>query len=68
MCGSSVVDNIYRPYVAPADEVVRRTRENEAAMQGERVPEATWALFFSPPASRSHPTSSAACSPPGGRP
>lgn len=46
MCGSSVVDNIYRPYVAPADEVVRRTRDNEAAMAGERVPEASWALFF----------------------
>ena len=48
MCGSSVIDSTYRPYVAPADEVVRRTREAEAAMNGERVPEATWALFFGP--------------------
>jgi hypothetical protein len=47
MCGFGVVDNIYRPYVAPADEVVRRTRETEAAMGGERVPEDAWALFFS---------------------
>ena len=47
MCGFSVIDNIYRPYVAPADEVVRRAREAEAAMAGERVPEAAWALFFS---------------------
>ena len=47
MCGFGVIDNIYRPYVAPADEVVLRTRETEAAMAGERVPEAAWALFFS---------------------
>lgn len=47
MCGFGIVDNIYRPYVAPADEVVRRTREVEAAMDGERVPESTWALYFS---------------------
>ena len=46
MCGFSVIDNVYRPWVAPADEVVRRTRENEAAMAGERVPESAWALFF----------------------
>lgn len=48
MCGYSVIDGTYRPYVAPADEVVRRTREAEAAMAGERVPEATWDLFFGP--------------------
>ena len=46
MCGYSVIDNIYRPYVAPADDVVRRTRECEAAMAGDRVPEASWTLFF----------------------
>lgn len=46
MCGFGVVDNIYRPYVPPAEEVVARTRANEAAMDGEPVPEATWALFF----------------------
>lgn len=48
MCGYSTIDNTYRPYVPPAQEVVKRTREVEAAMEGERVPEATWALFFSP--------------------
>jgi len=48
VCGSSVIDSIYRPYVAPADEVVRRTRAAEAAMDGDPVPEATWALFFGP--------------------
>ena len=47
MCGFSVIDNVYRPWVAPADEVVRKTRENEAAMAGERVPESAWDLFFS---------------------
>jgi hypothetical protein len=46
MCGFSVIDNIYRPYVPPADDVVRRTRENEAAMEGERVPDQSWELFF----------------------
>ena len=53
MCGFSVVDNIYRPYVPPADEVVRHTRENEAAMAGERVPEASWALFRAGPETKS---------------
>jgi hypothetical protein len=48
MCGSSTIDNTYRPYAPPADEVVRRTREVEAAMEGERVPEPVWTLFFSP--------------------
>jgi hypothetical protein len=48
VCGDSTIDNIYRPYVAPADEVVRRTREVEAAMAGQRVTEETWALYFSP--------------------
>jgi hypothetical protein len=47
VCGFGVIDNIYRPYVAPADDVVRHTRETEAAMAGDRVPEAAWALFFS---------------------
>ena len=47
MCGFSVIDNIYRPWVAPAEEVVRRTRESEASMAGDRVPEAAWASFFS---------------------
>ena len=47
MCGFGVIDNIYRPYVPPAEEVVRRARETEAAMAGERVPESAWALFFS---------------------
>jgi hypothetical protein len=48
VCGFSTIDGTYRPYVAPADDVVRRTREVEAAMPGERVPEAAWALYFSP--------------------
>lgn len=48
MCGFSTIDNIYRPYVPPAEDVVRRTREVEAGMDGERVPEAAWSLFFSP--------------------
>lgn len=47
MCGYSTIDNTYRPYVDPADDVVRRTREVEASMQGERVPEAAWSLYFS---------------------
>ena len=48
MCGSSTIDGTYRPYVPPADDVVLRTREVEAAMDGERVPEAAWSLYFSP--------------------
>lgn len=28
-------------------ELIARTREIEAAMPGERVPEAAWAIFFS---------------------
>ena len=47
MCAESAVDNIYRPFVPPADEVVARTREIEAAMAGERVPESAWSSFFS---------------------
>jgi len=47
MCGFSTIDNVYRPYVAPADDVVRKTREVEAAMAGERVPESAWARYFS---------------------
>jgi len=47
MCGYSTIDNVYRPYVAPADDVVRKTREVEAAMAGERVPESAWARYFS---------------------
>jgi hypothetical protein len=47
VCGFSTIDNIYRPYVEPADDVVRRTREVEASMAGEPVPEGAWALYFS---------------------
>lgn len=48
MCGYSVTDNIYRPFVPPAEEVVRRAREVEAAMDGVRVPESAWRSFFAP--------------------
>jgi hypothetical protein len=48
VCGSSATDNIYRPYVPPAQEVVQRTREVEARMVGGScVPESAWQAFFS---------------------
>lgn len=47
MCAESAVDSIYRPFVPPSEEVVRRTREIEAAMAGETVPESAWSVFFS---------------------
>ena len=49
MCGGTFRledGNLYRAFVPPSPELVARTRAAEAAMAGERVPEAAWEAFF----------------------
>lgn len=48
MCGYFDRDNRYRAFVPASAALVERTRLVEAAMPGERVPEAAWQAFFSP--------------------
>lgn len=37
----------YRPFVPPSAALVERARAIEATMEGERVPEDGWRMFFS---------------------
>jgi hypothetical protein len=39
--------NLYRAYVPPSPALVERTRMIEASMDGERVPQRAWTVFFS---------------------
>jgi hypothetical protein len=45
MC-SACDDEPIEPYVPVSEEVLRRAREIEAALPGERVPEIAWSIYF----------------------
>jgi hypothetical protein len=46
MCDACEEDDVLVPYVPVDRDRVRRAREIEAAMPGDRVPEAAWNIYF----------------------